>query len=103
MKIVLSRHGVPIRLSEERLAHITRRHPEMQGQETKILETISEPDLIQEGDAGTRIALNHYAATPLTEKFCAVVYREVTEAEGFLLTAYFCSRYAAGRRITWKP
>lgn len=103
MKIVLSKHGVPIRLSEERLAHITRRHPEMQDQEEKILETVSEPDLIQEGDAGTKIGLKHYPASPLTEKFCAVVYREISDADGFVLTAYFCSRYAAGRRILWKP
>ena len=84
------------------MEHISRRHPEMQGQEEKILETIAEPDLIQEGDAGTRIALRRYASSPLTEKFCAVVYREVSETDGFVLTAYFCSRYAAGRRILWK-
>lgn len=85
------------------MAHIARRHPEMQSQETKILETVSEPDLIQEGDAGTKIALKHYPVSPLTEKFCAVVYRELSDADGFVLTAYFCSRYAAGRRILWKP
>ncbi len=103
MKIVPSKGGVPIRLSEERMAHISRRHPEMQSQETKVLDTVSVPDLIQEGDAATKIALEHYPASPLTEKFCAVVYREIPEADGFVLTAYFCSRYAAGRRILWKP
>jgi hypothetical protein len=102
MKIVFSKHGVPIRLTEERMGHISRRHPEMRGQEDKILATLAEPDLVQEGDAGTRIALKHYPSSPLTEKFCAVVYREVSEADGFVLTAYFCSRYAAGRRMLWK-
>lgn len=84
------------------MAHIARRHPEMQGQEGKIIETVSDPDLIQEGDAGTRIALKHYPVSPLSEKFCAVVYRELSNLDGFVITAYFCSRYATGRRILWK-
>ncbi len=102
MKIVLSKSGVPIRLTEERMAHIARRHPEMTGQEDKILETVSEPGLIQEGDAETRIALRHYPSSPLTEKFCAVLYREASEQDGFVITAYFCSRYAGARRVLWK-
>lgn len=36
MKIVLSKHGVPVRLTEERMAHISRRHPEMLAQEEKV-------------------------------------------------------------------
>jgi hypothetical protein len=102
MKIVLSRHAVPIRLTEGRLLHVTRRHPEMQGQEEKILQTVSDPDIIQEGDAGCRIALRHYATSPLTEKFRAVIYRETSEADGFVITAYFRFRYANGRSILWK-
>jgi hypothetical protein len=39
MKIVLSKGGVPIRLSEEWLAPTVRRHPEMQSQGIKLLET----------------------------------------------------------------
>jgi hypothetical protein len=35
MKIVLSKEGVPIRLTPERMQHISRRHPEMAGQEEK--------------------------------------------------------------------
>lgn len=102
MKIVISKGGVPIRLTPERMAHIARRHPEMAGQEEKILGTVAEPDLIQEGDAGSRIALKHYPTSPLTEKFCAVVYREPPEQSGFVITAYFCSRHAGARRVLWK-
>lgn len=82
--------------------HVARRHPEMRGQETKILETVSDPDMIQEGDAGTQIALRCYPETPLREKFWAVVYREVSESDGFVITAYFCSPYSVTRRILWK-
>ena len=102
MKIVLSIGGIPIRLTDERMDHIARRHPEMRGQEDKILETVAEPGLVQQGDAGSQVALRHYPATPLTEKFCAVVYREASEHDGFVITAYFCSRYAGARRVLWK-
>jgi len=102
MKIVLSKEGVPLRLTPERMEHISRRHPEMAGQEEKILEAVADPDLIQEGDGGTKIAVRHYPETPLTEKFCAVVYREVSKTDGFVVTAYLCARYASQRRILWK-
>jgi hypothetical protein len=50
MKIVRSIAGLPIRLTAERLDHIARRHPEMVNQEEKILETLTSPDCVQEGD-----------------------------------------------------
>jgi len=102
MKIVFSTHRVAIRLTPERMDHIARRHPEMVGQEENILEAVADPDLIQEGDGGTKIAVRHYPETPLTEKFCAVVYREVSKTDGFVVTAYFCARSASHRRTLWK-
>ena len=68
MKIVQSHNSVPIRLTEERWQHIVRRHPEMATSQESILETISQPAQIQEGDYGTRMAIRFYAKTPLTSK-----------------------------------
>ena len=68
MKIVKSCMGVPVRLTPERTEHIERRHPEMTGEGERILETLSEPNFVQEGDAETLIAVRHYSKTPLTEK-----------------------------------
>lgn len=102
MKIVSSVSGIPIRLTPERSTHIESRHPEMSGQENRILETVSSPDYVQEGDTGTLIAVKHYPETPLTEKFCAVVYRELDEEDGFVVTAYFTTQ-PRERRIVWKP
>ena len=48
MVVVHSRNGVPIRLTPERRAHITERHPEMASQQERALETIAEPDIIQD-------------------------------------------------------
>ncbi len=103
MKIIQSVVGVPIRLTEERLSHIERRHPEMKGQEDLVLETVSSPDYVQEGDAETLIAIKRYAKTPMTEKFCAVAYKEINKDDGFIVTAYFTSKPAEWRRIKWKP
>lgn len=102
MKIVQSASGVPIRLTAERMAHIECRHPEMKGEEERMLETVSSPDYVQEGDAQTLIAIKHYAQTPLTEKFCAVVYKEINKEDGFIVTAYFTGKPAEWRRIEWE-
>lgn len=53
MIAVYSRNQVPIRLTQERWEHILRRHPEMTNQKDLVLETLGDPDLIQEGDLGT--------------------------------------------------
>ena len=103
MKIVKSVQGIPIRLTPERLAHIEARHIEMKGQEKRILETMSAPDFVQQGDVETLIAIRHYDKTPLTRKYCCVVYRELNEDDGFVLTAYFTSRPASWREVVWKP
>jgi uncharacterized protein YuzE len=89
MKIVKSVGGVLIRLTPERLEHIERRHPEMLGEEKRILEVVSSPHYVQEGDSGTLLAVRHYARTPLTEKHCAVVYRELTDEDPFCLNGVF--------------
>jgi hypothetical protein len=103
VKIVKSVTGIPIRLTPERVEHIERRHPEMLGQEERILEVVSSPDLVQEGDSGTLIGVKHYSKTPLTRKYCAVVYRELSEEDGFVLTAYFTSKPLERRKTVWKP
>jgi hypothetical protein len=95
--------GYQFGLTPERLQHIERRHPEMLGQEERILEVVSAPDLVQEGDSATLIAVKHYSKTPLTEKYCAVVYRELREEDGFVLTAYFTAKPSERRKAVWKP
>ena len=102
MKVVKSIASVPIRLTTERMEHIERRHPEMSDEGERILDTLSSPDYVQEGDSGTLIAVKHYPKTPLTEKFCCVVYRQLTDDDGFILTAYFATRPADWRNVVWK-
>lgn len=75
----------------------------MADQQERILETVNQPDYVQEGDSGTLIAVKSYPTTPLSQKSCAVVYRELNDGDGFVVTAYFTSRPATWRRIVWKP
>lgn len=100
--IVFSRNGVPVRFTEERWRHIVDHHPEMENQRDKILETIGEPDLIQEGDFGALLAIRFYPKTPLTSKYLVLAYREVTKDDGFVLTAYFTNRPSSRRAVIWK-
>lgn len=102
MIAVRSYNGVPIRLTEERWNHITSRHPEMRTQRQRIMETVAEPDMIQEGDFGELLAVRLYSSTPLTRKYLIVAYREVRPDDGFILTAYLARRPSARRKITWK-
>jgi hypothetical protein len=52
MLIVRSHNDVPIRLTGERWQHIVSRHPEMANERERLLEPMTEPDLIQQGDFG---------------------------------------------------
>lgn len=102
MLIVRSRNGVSVRLTEERWHHIVRRHPEMDDQRERVLETLAEPDMIQQGDFSELLAISFYPETPLTDKFLVVAYREVSPDDGFILTAYLTSRPSARRVVIWK-
>jgi hypothetical protein len=102
MLIVYSRNRVPVRLSEERWQHILHRHPEMKDQRERILETVAEPHMIQQGDFGELLAVRYYPKTPLTSKFVVVAYREVTSDDGFILTAYLTNRPSTRRTVIWK-
>lgn len=97
-----SKDGIPIRLAQERWQHIIKRHPEMENQKEKVLETLTSPDLIQQGDLDTLISGKFYPETPLTEKFLMVIYKEINERDGFVLTAYFTNKTSKRRKVLWR-
>jgi hypothetical protein len=97
-----SRNGVPIRLPDERWFHIVAGHPAMVDQRPRLLETLREPDLIQQGVGGELLAIRFYEQTPLTRKFLVVAYRETSPTDGFVITAYFARRITTQRVVLWK-
>jgi hypothetical protein len=102
LEIVRSQGGVPIRLTEERWTHVVDNHPEVASMRPQVLETVAEPDLIQQGDSGELLAVRRFEETPLTTKFLVVPYREVSAEDGFVLTAYLTSRPSSSRSVVWK-
>ena len=88
MKIVRSKVGVPIRLTEERWQHIIKGHPELKNYQNEVLETVAQPDEIYQGAQGELLAVRK-----ITEnKFLIVVYREIGQENGFIITAFLTSK-----------
>ncbi len=102
MIIVKSKNKVSLRLTGERWSHIANRHLEMSDQKERLLETITDPDMIQQGDFGELIAIRFYEKTPLTSKYLVTMYKEVLDSDGFIITAYFASKPSERRKTVWK-
>jgi hypothetical protein len=87
MDKVVSRNGVPIRLTDERWFHITEGHPEMAGYYFEVLETVEGPEAIYAGDNEEYIAIRNIK----NEKYIIVIYKECDD-DGFVITAFFTKR-----------
>ena len=74
----------------------------MENQKDQVLETISNPDLIQNGDFGELIAVKFYQNTPLTSKYLVTIYKEIAKTDGFVITAYYASKPSERRKKVWK-
>ena len=96
MLLSFSINGVPIRLTPERWSHISHRHPELRGKEQHVLNAIASPDMIQKGDVGTLMAIRKS-----NDKYLVVVYKEISETDGFVITAYY-TKILRRRMVVWK-
>ena len=88
MDVVRSKNDVPIRLTEERWFHITEEHSEMAGHYFDALEAVEEPEAIYEGKIGESIAVREIDKG----KYIAVIYRELSKEDGFVITALLTRR-----------
>ena len=95
---VVSQSGVPIRLTDERWAHITEEHCELAGLRSDVVETVSHPERIVLGGDGERLAIREREAG----KHLVVVYREQAD-DGFIITAFLTRRVRSleKRRQLW--
>jgi hypothetical protein len=85
MEIVKSKNGVPIRLTEERWIHIVENHDDLAGYYDEVLMCVEDPDFVIKGYGYALIALRKKDE----KKFLAVVYKELSESDGFIITAFF--------------
>ena len=98
MDNVLSKNGIPIRLTDERWSHITEEHCELAGLRLEVLDTVENPAKILAGSYGELIAFR------LIEqgKYLVVIYRELNK-DGFVITAFLTRRIKSlnRRRQVW--
>lgn len=95
---VISRGGCPLRLTDERWAHITEEHCELAGLRSTVVETVSHPDRILLGGDGELLAVREINEG----KHLVVVYREQNN-DGFIITAFLTRRIRSleKRRQLW--
>jgi hypothetical protein len=92
---ILSKNGIPIRLTAERWAHITEQHCEMAGWQDEVLETVFQPERILAGSDGECLAVRQVEPG----KWLVVVYRELID-DGFVITAFLTRRIRSLERRT---
>ena len=97
MDVAISKAGIPIRLTDERWFHIVENHDEVAGYYDEVLLTVEDPDLIVSGYGGALVAAKQLARG----KYLAVIYKELSPTDGFVITAYFTSRFGKGL-IQWQ-
>ncbi len=90
--------GRTVRLTVER-QHILE-HPEMVGQQARIVQTLAAPELVVATSLGTSVYVYYrfYTSTPVTNKYLHVAVK-LTQADAFVLTAFYSRRQKRGKTI----
>jgi len=95
MDIVKSKNDVPIRLTEERWFHIIENHDDLAGYYDDVLNAVEDPDYIIKGYKDALIALKKVSKG----KFLAVIYKEISKEDGFIITAYFTTKIKLEKEV----
>jgi hypothetical protein len=97
VEVAYSIKGVPIRLPYERWYHISENHDDLASRFHDVLETVENPDIVVRGNKGTLKAVKNAGK----DKWLVVIYREVSQKDGFVVTAYFLDQKPKGA-IIWQ-
>ena len=93
MRRFTDEHGNEVRLSDERLRHILRRHPEMTFHLRRFAETLASPDAVSPSRSSPEVHLYYRLYPDLRSRnlhMCLVVRKETDYS--FILTAYLDRR-----------
>jgi hypothetical protein len=98
---VNDKFGRKITLTKEKQIHIISR-TEMKGQESRVKQTLTEPDEVRESLKDKTVFLYYrlYKKTPVTQKYMLVAVK-VLNKEGHIITAFYTDRIKKGELI-WK-
>ena len=94
--------GVIVKLYNETLQRIIRKHNELEGCEDIIFETLEDPDLVVEDHKRELLVIRHYDVTPVGSKDVVVIYRE---DRGLIIIAFLTSKMhkiIEKRCVTWQ-
>jgi hypothetical protein len=69
----------------------------MNGYEEDVLDTVENPELILRAAGGVLVAVASFGR----HGFLHVLYRELSRADGFIITAYFKDSYNR-RQVIWR-
>ena len=97
--VALSKHGVPIRLTDERWSHIEYEHDDLVGLRKEVLRAVREPNQVLAGGEGELLAVRETDVG----KWMVVVYKEISPSDGFVITAYPTrrARQLERRKVIW--
>ena len=90
-------NDVPIRLTAERWYHIVENHDDVAGHYNDVLTTIENPDFVMRGYGGSLIAVRGAGRG----QYLCVVYKELNDEDGFVISAYFTARINR-KRVVWR-
>ncbi len=108
IEIAESFNHATIRLTDERWSHIIEHHPELKQFKKEVLQTISDPDVLYFSPKHIK---PNFAAVKLFRKLIEtglqglliVHYREISEHDGFILTAFPMSKKRLRRKFArWR-
>ena len=89
MRYYTDEHGNEVRLPDERLRHILRRHPEMAHQMHRFADTLASPDAVSASRSSQTVRLYYRLYPDLRGRnryLCLVLKRETDYS--FILTGY---------------
>ena len=102
MNFFRDKFGRKIRLTDERLQHITGDHPELLKPVGKIEETLIFPSAVlkSEDDPYVWLYYRPYRIFPKQRSFLLVVVK-ISDGEGFVITAFYVKNVQKGESV-WK-
>lgn len=100
---LISKRGVPVRLTHERWSHIVESHDYLAGHLDLVVETVGDPDCIVTGIKDELLAVKRYDRTAIGAKHVVVAYKEQGQ-DGFVITAFMTSKIdkLLKRGIQWQ-
>lgn len=97
LDVAYSLNGVPIRLTNERWYHIIEERTFLSSYYERILDAIERPTYVLPGTRGSLIAV-----VPLARaKYLYVVYKELNQDDGFIITATI-ERRVNKKKAIWR-